>query len=165
MINTNLKETRFCLSEKEGGSEQLTENVAFVWHSDFRLWEVEKVFYDSFILWRWPPKAQKEFLIKSLQRSYISVAFLVPNSCPWKTKQYSPCDTTWLQPKSNISIDQKTEQKGKYLWGADRQVKSMSYLYWIKGIRKRSIEDPGSQLEIRLSYPPCYLFGGLGGTE
>lgn len=67
MINTNLKEARFCLSEKEGGSEQLTENVAFVWHSDFRLWEVEKVSYDSFILWRWPPKAQKEFLIKSLQ--------------------------------------------------------------------------------------------------
>lgn len=30
VINTNLKEASFCLSEKEGGSEQLTENVAFV---------------------------------------------------------------------------------------------------------------------------------------
>lgn len=56
---------------------------------------------------------------------------------------------TWLQPKSNISIDQKTEQKGKYLWGADGQVKSVNYLYWTKGIRKCSIEDAGSQLEIR----------------
>lgn len=49
MINTNLKERLVFVyeSEKGGGSEQLPENVAFVWHIDFRLWEVEKVFCDS----------------------------------------------------------------------------------------------------------------------
>lgn len=52
------------------------------------------------------------------------------------------------------------------MWGADRQVKSVSYLYWIKGIRKRSIEDPGSQLEIRAELSTMLLIvrelGGWG---